>query len=36
VLLPPRVDSKSLQNFADVTQIIFQIAITTAVVIAIL
>ncbi len=36
VLLPPRVDSKSLQNFADVTQIIFQIAVTTAVVIAIL
>lgn len=36
VLLPPRVDSKALQNFADVTQVIFQIAVTTAVVVAIL
>jgi protein involved in polysaccharide export with SLBB domain len=36
VLVPPRVDSKTLQNFADVTQVIFQLAVTTAVVLAIL
>jgi protein involved in polysaccharide export with SLBB domain len=36
VLIPPRVDSKTLQNFADVVQVIFQIAVTTAVVLAVI
>lgn len=36
VLVPPRIDSKTLQNFADVTQVIFQIAVSTAVVLLVL
>lgn len=36
VLVPPRIDSKTLQNFADVTQIVYQIAVSAAVMIAIL
>ena len=36
ILVPPRVDSKEIQNVLDVTQIIYQIAVSAAVVIAIL
>ncbi len=36
VLVPPRVDIKTLQNVADITQIIYQIAVSAAVVLAIL
>lgn len=36
LLVPPRVDSKSLQNAVDVTQVIYQIAVAAAVVLAIL
>jgi protein involved in polysaccharide export with SLBB domain len=36
VLVPPRVDSKTLQNFADVSQVIFQLAVTTAVVLLVI
>ena len=36
VLVPPRVDTKTLQNIADVTQIIYQIAVAAAVVPALL
>ncbi len=36
VLVPPRIDSKILQNAVDVTQVIYQIAVSAAVVIAIL
>ncbi len=34
VLVPPRVDTKELQNIADVTQIIYQVAVAAAVIIA--
>ena len=34
VLVPPRVDSKVVQNVLDVTQVIYQIAIAAAVVLA--
>jgi hypothetical protein len=36
VLVPPKVDTKIVQNILDVTQIIYQIAVSAAVVIAIL
>ena len=36
VLVPPRVDIKEIQNIADITQIIYQIAVSAAVAIAIL
>lgn len=36
ILVPPRIDSKVLQNTVDVTQIIYQIAVSAAVVVAIL
>jgi len=36
ILVPPKVDSKILQNSVDVTQVIYQIAVSAAVVIAIL
>jgi hypothetical protein len=36
VLVPPRIDAKTLQNFADVTQVVFQLAVSTAVVLLIL
>ncbi len=36
VLVPPRVDKKTLQNFADVTQVVYQIAVSAAVMIAII
>ena len=36
ILVPPRVDAKLLQNSIDVTQVIYQIAVSAAVVIAIL
>ncbi len=36
VLVPPRIDTKVTQNILDVTQIIYQIAVSAAVVIAIL
>ena len=36
VLVPPRVDTKSLQNVADVTQIIYQVAVSAAVVLRLL
>ncbi len=36
ILVPPKVDTKFLQNAVDVTQIIYQIAVSAAVVIAIL
>jgi protein involved in polysaccharide export with SLBB domain len=36
ILVPPRVDSKVLQNTVDVTQIIYQVAVSAAVIIAIL
>jgi protein involved in polysaccharide export with SLBB domain len=36
LLVPPKVDTKTLQNAVDVTQIIYQIAVSAAVVIAIL
>lgn len=35
ILVPPRVDRKLLQNAADVTQVIYQIAVAAAVVLAI-
>jgi len=34
VLVPPRVDSKTLQNFMDVTQVVYQIAVAAGVVVA--
>jgi protein involved in polysaccharide export with SLBB domain len=34
VLVPPRIDTKEVQNILDVTQIIYQIAISAAVVLA--
>lgn len=36
ILIPPKVDTKVLQNAVDVTQVIYQIAVSAAVVIAIL
>lgn len=36
ILVPPKVDAKVLQNAVDVTQVIYQIAVSAAVVIAIL
>ncbi len=36
VLVPPRVDVKTLQNVADITQIIYQVAVSAAVVLDIL
>lgn len=36
LLIPPEVDTKVIQNTADVTQIIYQIAVSAAVVLAIL
>ena len=36
ILVPPKVDTKLLQNSIDVTQVIYQIAVSAAVVIAIL
>lgn len=36
VLVPPKVDTKLLQNAVDITQVIYQIAVSAAVVIAIL
>jgi protein involved in polysaccharide export with SLBB domain len=36
ILVPPKVDTKVLQNAVDVTQIIYQIAVSAAVVVAIL
>jgi hypothetical protein len=36
ILVPPKVDAKILQNAVDVTQVIYQIAVSAAVVIAIL
>lgn len=36
VLVPPRVDTKVLQNFADVTQVVYQIAVSAAVMVAIM
>jgi hypothetical protein len=36
ILVPPDVDTKLLQNAVDVTQVIYQIAVSAAVVIAIL
>lgn len=36
VLVPPRVDTKTLQNIADVTQIIYQVAVAAAVVLTIM
>jgi hypothetical protein len=35
VLVPPRVDKKTLQNATDVVQIIYQIAVAAAVVLRI-
>ena len=34
VLVPPRVDTKYLQNFSDVTTVIYQIAVSAAVILA--
>jgi protein involved in polysaccharide export with SLBB domain len=36
VLVPPKIDTKALQNAVDLTQVIYQIAVSAAVVIAIL
>lgn len=36
ILVPPKVDTKVLQNAVDVTQVVYQIAVSAAVVIAIL
>jgi len=36
LLVPPKVNSKILQNAIDVTQVIYQIAVAAAVVVAIL
>jgi protein involved in polysaccharide export with SLBB domain len=36
ILVPPKVDAKILQNSIDVTQVIYQIAVSAAVVVAIL
>lgn len=36
LLVPPKIDSKSLQNAVDVTQVLYQIAVAAAVVVAIL
>jgi hypothetical protein len=36
ILIPPKVDTKGLQNAVDVTQVIYQIAVSAAVVIAII
>ncbi len=36
LLVPPKVDTKALQNAVDVTQVIYQIAVAAAVVVAIL
>ena len=36
ILVPPKIDTKVLQNAVDVTQVIYQIAVSAAVVIAIL
>jgi protein involved in polysaccharide export with SLBB domain len=34
VLVPPRVDKKHLQNFMDITQVVYQIAVAAGVVVA--
>jgi hypothetical protein len=34
VLVPPRVDSKFLQNAMDITQVVYQIAVAAGVVVA--
>jgi protein involved in polysaccharide export with SLBB domain len=36
VLVPPKIDTKALQNAVDVTQVLYQIAVAAAVVVAIL
>ncbi|MBN1607768.1 MAG: polysaccharide biosynthesis/export family protein [Polyangiaceae bacterium] len=36
LLVPPRVDTKTLQNVADITTVIYQVAVSAAVVLAIL
>jgi protein involved in polysaccharide export with SLBB domain len=36
ILIPPRVDSKFLQSAVDVTQVIYQVAVSAAVIVAIL
>lgn len=36
ILVPPEIDTKALQNAADLTQVIYQIAVSAAVVLAIL
>lgn len=36
ILVPPRVDSKLMQNAADVTQVIYQIAVSAAVIVFII
>lgn len=36
ILIPPKIDTKVLQNAADLTQVIYQIAVSAAVVVAIL
>jgi hypothetical protein len=36
ILVPPKVDQKILQNSIDLTQVIYQIAVSAAVVVAIL
>jgi protein involved in polysaccharide export with SLBB domain len=36
LLVPPKVDTKALQNAVDITQVIYQIAVSAAVVLAIL
>jgi protein involved in polysaccharide export with SLBB domain len=36
VLVPPRVDTKTLQNVADITTVLYQVAVSAAVVLAIL
>ena len=35
ILVPPKVDRKLLQNTADITQVLYQIAVSAAVVLAI-
>jgi hypothetical protein len=36
ILVPPKVDTKVLQNAVDVTQVIYQIAIAAAVVVLVI
>ena len=36
VLVPPKVDAKTLQNVADITTVIYQVAVSAFVVLAIL